>query len=100
MLAASRWAERAQAEDQVRVARLSVADARRQIAVATAQAYLAVIAQQRQVDVNILARENAQAHVDYARALLEGGAGSRLNELRASQELATVEVLLEAARLA
>ena len=100
VIAASRWAARAQAEDQVRVARLSVADVRRQIAIAAAQAYLAVIAQQRQVDVNERARENARAHVDYARALLEGGAGSKLNELRASQEFATVEVLLEAARLA
>ena len=72
---------------------LSVTEARRQIALATAQAYLAVIAQQRQVEVNERARENALAHVDYARARLQGGAGSRLNELRASQELATDEVL-------
>lgn len=100
VIAASRWAARTQAEDQVRVARLSVADVRRQIAIAAAQSYLAVIAQQRQVEVNERARENAQAHVNYARALLEGGAGSKLNELRASQEFATVEVLLEAARLA
>ncbi len=100
ILAASRWALGAQAEDQIRVAKLSVAETRRQIAVATGQAYLAVIAQQRQVDVNILARENALAHVEYARALLQAGAGSRLNELRASQELATDEVLLEAARFA
>ena len=100
LLAASRWAAAAQAEDQIRVARLSVAEVRRQIAVATGQAYLAVIAQQRQVDVNLRARENAQAHVDYARARLEGGVGSKLNELRASQELATDDVLLEAARLA
>ena len=100
VLQASRWAQRAQAQDQIRVARLSVTEVRRQIGLATAHAYLAVIAQQRQVEVNERARENATAHVDYARALLEGGAGSRLNELRASQELATDEVLLENARLA
>ena len=100
VLAASRWAQRAQAEDQIHVARLSVSETRRQIAIATAQAYLAVIAQQRQVEVNERARENAQAHVDYARARVQGGVGSRLNELRAEQELATDEVLLEAARLA
>lgn len=100
VLAASRWAQRAQAEDQIRVARLGVGETRRQIALATGQAYLAVIAQQRQVDVNIRARENALAHVDYARARLQGGAGSRLNELRASQELETDEVFLESARLA
>jgi outer membrane protein TolC len=70
------------------------------VALATGQAYLAVIAQQRQVEVNRLARENAIAHVDYARALLKEGAGSRLNELRAAQELATDEVLLEAATFA
>jgi outer membrane protein len=100
MLASARWAERAQAQDQIRVARLSVTETRRQIALATAQAYLGVIAQQRQVEVNERARENATAHVEYARARLQGGAGSRLNELRASQELATDEVFLESARLA
>ena len=100
VLASARWAQRAQAEDQIRVARLSVTETRRQIALATAQAYLGVIAQQRQVEVNERARENAAAHVEYARARLQGGLGSRLNELRASQELARDEVLLEGARLA
>jgi outer membrane protein TolC len=100
VLAASRWAARTQAEDQVQVSRLAAADVRQQIALATAQAYLAVIAQQRQVEVNLRARENAQAHVDYARRRFEGGVGSRLNELRAAQELASDEVLLEASRLA
>jgi outer membrane protein len=100
VLASARWAQRAQAEDQIRVARLGVGETRRQIALATAQAYLGVIAQQRQVEVNERARENATAHVEYARALLQGGAGSRLNELRASQELSSTEVFLENARLA
>lgn len=100
ILDASRWALRAQAGDQITVAKLSVTEVRRQIAIATAQAYLAVIAQQRQVEVNQRARENAQAHVDYARARLQGGVGSRLNELRATQEMSTDDVLLEAARLA
>ena len=100
VLAASRWAERAQAEDQIRVARLGVVETRRQIAMATAQAYLGIIAEQRQVEVNERARENAVAHVDYARARVQGGVGSRLNELRAAQELATDEVLLERSRLA
>jgi outer membrane protein len=100
ILDAARWAQRAQAGDLIRVARLGTDEARRQIALATAQAYLAVIAAQRQVEVNRLARENAIAHVDYARALLKEGAGSRLNELRAAQELAVDDVLLEATLLA
>ena len=52
VLAASQWAATAQARDQVEIARLSTADVRRQIAVATAQAYLTVISQVRQVEVN------------------------------------------------
>jgi outer membrane protein TolC len=100
VLAAARWAARAQADDQIRIARLGVEETRRQVAVATAQAYLAVIAQQRQVEVNQRARENATAHLEYARTLLKEGAGSRLNELRAAQEVATDDVLLEASRLA
>jgi outer membrane protein TolC len=100
VLAPARWATRAQADDQIRVARLSVDETRRQIALATGQAYLAVIAAQRQVEVNRLARENATAHLNYAQALLKEGAGSRLNELRAAQELAVDDVLLEASLLA
>ena len=99
VLAAARWAQETHAQDQIRVARLGVDETRRQIALVTARAYLAVIAQQRQVEVNERARENAIAHVEYARARLQAGAGSRLNELRASQELATSEVFLESARL-
>lgn len=100
ILAAAQWAAKTQAEDQIRVARLSVTETRRQVAIATGQAYLAVIAARRQVDVNLRARENAQAHVTYARQRLDAGAGSKLNELRAAQEVATDEVLLEATRFA
>jgi outer membrane protein TolC len=100
VLAAGRWAARTQAEDQVRVAEIGTGEVRRQVAIATASAFLAVIAQKRQVEVNERARETAQAHLDFARARLEAGAGSRLNELRAAQEVATSDVLVEAARLA
>jgi outer membrane protein len=99
VLAASRWAARAQAGDQVRVAQYGAEEVRRQIAIATAGAYLGIIAQKRQVEVNARAREAAEAHLEYARARLEGGVGSKLNELRAAQEVATSDVLLEAARL-
>ena len=39
------------------------------------------------------------AHLDYARRRLEAGAGTRLNELRAGQEVASDEARLESARL-
>jgi outer membrane protein TolC len=42
----------------------------------------------------------AKAHFEFARQLQEGGTGSRLNQLRAQQELSTDEGLLESLRLA
>ena len=99
VLAASRWAAAAQARDQVGIAVLLTVEERTNIAVATAQAYLAIIAQKRQVEVSMRARETSMAHLDYARRRLEAGAGTRLNELRAGQEVATNEALLENAQL-
>jgi outer membrane protein len=99
VLAASRWAATAQARDQIEIANLSTADVRTDIAVATAQTYLAIIAQKRQVEVSLRARETSMAHLDYARRRLEAGAGTRLNELRAGQEVATNEARLENAQL-
>ena len=66
LLAASRWAAATQARDQIDIARLSVTDVRKEIAFATAQAYLAIITDQRQLEVNLRARETAQAHLEYA----------------------------------
>jgi len=100
VLAPARWAAAAQARDQVDVANLMTADVRKQIAVAAGQAYLAVITQERQLDVNQRARESAQAHLDYAQRRLAQGAGTRLNELRAAQEVAADEARLENAGLA
>jgi outer membrane protein TolC len=99
VLAASRWAATTQARDQVEIANLSTDDVRTDIAVATAQAYLAIIALKREVEVTQRAHETSLAHLDYARRRLEAGAGTRLNELRAGQEVATIEARLETANL-
>lgn len=100
ILQASRWAAVNQARDQVSVATASVADVRRQISVAAAQAYLAVIAQKRQLDVANRALANANEHLNYARKRLESGAGTRLNELRAQQEVTASVARVETAQLA
>jgi outer membrane protein TolC len=100
LLAATRWAQRAQAGDRVVVAQRSAEDIRRQIAVATAQAYLAIITQRRVLELNERSRDNARAHFDYAQQRFEGGVGSRLNALRAQQELSSDEARVEDARLA
>src|SRR6185436_5270398 len=95
----AQWAAKTQAMDQVEIARLSVTDARRQIAVAAASAYLAVIAQKRQVDVIMTAIETARGQLDYNTKRREGGVGSRLNELRSAQVLSSAEAQLEVLQL-
>jgi outer membrane protein TolC len=67
---------------------------------ATGQAYLAVIAARRVVELNERARDNARAHYEYANQRFQGGIGSRLNALRAQQELSSNEARVEEARLA
>lgn len=99
VFAASDWARKTQAADRVEIARLEAAEVRRQVSVATAQAFLSVIAARRQVEVDERARDNAQAQYDYARTRFEGGAGSRLDALRAADVLATDEVLVERSKL-
>lgn len=77
VLAMAPWAARAQAAERVGLARLGAEDVRRQ------------------VEVDERARDTAQAQLDYARARREGGVGSRLNELRAAQELAVIQEAVE-----
>lgn len=96
---AAAWARRAQAQDQRAIADLTVADAKRQIAWATADAYLTILAQRRIVDSNVRARDTAKAHFDLATELERGGTGSRLNALRAEQQFSIDEGLVEAASL-
>jgi outer membrane protein TolC len=100
ILAPATWAGVAQARDQIEVANRSVAEVRQQIAVATAQAYLAIIAARRQVEVDERAVATAREHLQYATRRLEGGAGSRLNQLRAAQAESADRARLEATRFA
>ena len=100
IVAAAAWARRVQAVDAKSVAELSVADTRRQIAFATADAYLTILAQRRVVETNGRARDTAKAHFDLATELERQGTGSRLNALRAQQQWSTDEALVESARLA
>jgi outer membrane protein len=99
VLAAAQWAARVQQMDRIEVARLNTAEVRRQIGVATAIAYLAVITQQRLVDVQQRALETSRAQLDYNQRRLEGGVGSRLNALRSSQIVSSDQALLETYRL-
>jgi outer membrane protein len=99
-LSAVSWARRNQAKDNTVTADRALVDARRQIAQSAAQAYLAIILQRRQVDAAVRARDTAKAHYDLAHQQQVAGAGSRLNELRAQQELSADEVTLSNSELA
>jgi outer membrane protein TolC len=94
-----RWAERNQAEDEVFVSLRAADEARRATAIAAGEAYLAIIARRRVLELNERARDNARAHFEYANQRYEGGIGSRLNALRAQQEVSADEALVEDARL-
>jgi outer membrane protein TolC len=97
LLAPRNWVQWAQASQQVDIARFSFEDAKRVVAVATARAYLTVMAQHRLVEINQQARIDAKAHLDDAHARFEVGSGNRLDEVRAAQELATDESQLASA---
>jgi outer membrane protein TolC len=100
LFAPARWARTAQAGDTKLVAQANAEEIRRQTALATADAYLTIIARRRVVEANLRALEVAQAHFDYAHEQLRLGAGSRLNELRAQQEVSLDQGLVEVSRLA
>lgn len=99
VLATARWAAKSQAADQVAIARISAEETRRQVALTAAQAFLAVIAAQRQREIALRNLDTARALEEYAKARLEAGKGSRLNHVRSTQERAAAEVQLEVAEL-
>ena len=83
LFAPAQWAERVQALDAQHVAEASTDEVKRQVAVATAQAYLSVIAARRVVESQVRARDTAYAFYEYADNRLKAGAGSKLTALQA-----------------
>jgi outer membrane protein TolC len=100
LFAPAQWAERVQALDAQHVAEASTDEVKRQIAVATAQAYLSVIAARRVVESQVRARDTAYAFYEYADNRLKAGAGSKLTALQAQLTVSADEALVEIARLA
>ncbi|HYS08893.1 MAG TPA: TolC family protein [Myxococcales bacterium] len=98
IIAPRQWAAWSHAGEQVDIARTSLEDARRFVAVATARAYLSVMAQHRLVQITIQARDSAKAHLDDAQARLDVGSGNRLDVVRAGQEVAADESQLAQAQ--
>ena len=97
LIAPVAWANGWHAADNRHIAEVSAIDVRRQLAVATARAYLAVVAQHRVITADENARNTAQAHYDYAHTRFAGGVGRSIDEVRAEEELRTNEVAVEGA---
>jgi outer membrane protein TolC len=77
--------------------RATSADARRLVAYATGQAYLAVYAQKLVIEVDETARDNARSHAAYTHQRYAGGVGNSIDEVRAIQEAASDEALVQQA---
>jgi outer membrane protein TolC len=90
------WALWSQSRDQVNVASLSASDTRRLLAVAVARAYLAVVAQKREIVAVTRARDTDRAHYEYAQTRYQGGLGNRIDAVRAVQQWQSDEANLEA----
>jgi outer membrane protein TolC len=90
-----KWAQWSHAGTNVDVARASADDVHRQIGIAVARAYLAVISEKRVIDVNERALANAKAHYDYAHTRLAGGVGNRVDDVRAEQEVMSDQAQIE-----
>jgi outer membrane protein len=102
LVAAPAWTATGRAKSAKRTAEASATDVRRQVAQSTARAFITVVAQHRLVAGSETARDTAKAHYDYAHTRLQGGIGRAIDEVRAQQDLATVDTQLQAnlARLA
>ncbi len=91
------WLNTEEARLSADATQASAADARRTIAFATGRAYLEVYAQKFVIEVQERARDTARKHRDYAHQRFAGGVGTRLDEVRAAQEVATDEALVQSA---
>lgn len=100
LIAPSAWATWGHSHEQAVAEALNEKETRRQLALQVAQAYLAVIAEQRVVELNLRAQQTAQAHYDYTQRRLAQGMGSKLDEVRAAQELHSDASQVEGAQAA
>ncbi|HEV7516122.1 MAG TPA: TolC family protein, partial [Thermoanaerobaculia bacterium] len=86
------WAAWAHSLDNQKIAELSVADVKRRVALAAANAFLTIIARHRVLEANQRALDTARAHLGVAHQRQEGGVASRLEEVQAGQEASDDEV--------
>ena len=94
------WVTTARAKDAREIARSTLADTRRQVALLAGRAYLTVIAQKRVLESSMHARDTARVHEEFSKSRFTGGVGNRLDAVRAAQERASSETRVQNQTLA
>ncbi len=94
------WANSWHADDNRKTTLANADDIRRQIATAVGRTYLTVLLSHRQLEVATRARDNANAHYEYAHTRLTTGLGNGVDDARAEQELRTDEANVKNAETA
>jgi len=100
IIAPKAWVVTARAKDNREIAKLSLADTRRQVALLAGRAYLTVIGQKRVLESSVQARDTARAHEEFSKSRFAGGVGNRLDAVRAAQERASSETRVQTQTLA
>lgn len=95
IIAPRQWVNTARAKDNREIAKLTLTDTRRQVALQAGRAYLTIIAQRRVLESSLQARDTARAHEEFSKSRLAGGVGNRLDAVRASQERSTSETRVQ-----
>jgi len=85
ILAPRQWIASQRAKENVATTRASAVEARREVAIQTARAYLTVIAEHRVLTAAQEALQTSREFEDYAVTRFEGGVGNRLDAVRASK---------------
>ena len=94
LIAPRAWATWSEAAANVATTAAGDEDARRTVAVSVARAFIAVTSLKRRVQAATRAVGNNRAHYNLTHARFAAGAGSRVDEVRAAQQLATDEATL------
>jgi outer membrane protein TolC len=97
IVATRQWLTTSESKSAAEATRATGDDVKRLTAYATAQAYLAVYAQKFVIEVDERARDTARSHASYAHQRYAGGVGNKIDEVRAAQEVATDEALVQQA---
>jgi outer membrane protein TolC len=96
LVAPRAWANWSEASMNITTALSAREDTRRVLATAVARAYLSIVSLKRQVDTTVRAVANDRSHYDYTHTRFAGGVGTRVDEVRAAQQLAVDEATLSA----